>query len=293
MTAYGGKKEKTSKKAEHPIEVLKHNIPYDKTYYIDRQLRKPCERILEPLLPGITNHIFSNVSQTIYIPEKTDAFSARSAAEKDFVAVQPKTHETIYSKGLGGAQKTRKINKNKVLPIQPGQINIFGELLHSQQKKITEARPGCAKLSVTHSIHMEDASKEKNSIGVYAKVIPTCIICNIQMRQHIDKELSDAPLACDECLKKESTAQTIAERREETAKKLEERLQLTRKLWDTCVRCQKVESEGDLRECASFECPNFFQRTTSKMELIKVQIRLERFDKSIPTGSIPTEAMNE
>jgi len=46
----GSKKDKTSELAEDPLYVMKHNIPINTTYYIEKQMMKPLCKIFTPVL---------------------------------------------------------------------------------------------------------------------------------------------------------------------------------------------------------------------------------------------------
>lgn len=54
----GVKKEPAYSRAEDPLYVLEHNIPIDNNYYLENMLRKPLERIFEPVMAGNVNSLF-------------------------------------------------------------------------------------------------------------------------------------------------------------------------------------------------------------------------------------------
>jgi DNA polymerase delta subunit 1 len=53
-----GKGAKGFEKSEDPLFVLQHGIPIDTAYYIENQLRKPLERLFEPMLKNV-NSLFA------------------------------------------------------------------------------------------------------------------------------------------------------------------------------------------------------------------------------------------
>jgi DNA polymerase delta subunit 1 len=55
----GTKGEPTYSRAEDPLYVLEHNIPIDNHYYLENMLRKPLERIFDPVMKGNTNSLFA------------------------------------------------------------------------------------------------------------------------------------------------------------------------------------------------------------------------------------------
>lgn len=55
----GAKNEPAYSRAEDPLYVLEHNIPIDNMYYLENMLRKPLERIFEPVMPGSVNTLFA------------------------------------------------------------------------------------------------------------------------------------------------------------------------------------------------------------------------------------------
>lgn len=55
----GAKNEPAYSRAEDPLYVLEHNIPIDNTYYLENMLRKPLERIFDPVMQGSTSSLFA------------------------------------------------------------------------------------------------------------------------------------------------------------------------------------------------------------------------------------------
>ncbi|KAG9393357.1 DNA polymerase delta catalitic subunit POLD1 [Carpediemonas membranifera] len=53
-----GSNAKGYEKAEDPLFVLENDIPIDTTYYLEHQLKKPLERIFEPILKGHVSSLF-------------------------------------------------------------------------------------------------------------------------------------------------------------------------------------------------------------------------------------------
>jgi hypothetical protein len=70
MIARGGRSKdiKACEKAEDPLYVIERDLQIDRTYYLEQQLYNPIERILDPLVPGITSRLFSMSPCTIYLP---------------------------------------------------------------------------------------------------------------------------------------------------------------------------------------------------------------------------------
>lgn len=54
----GVKNEPAYSRAEDPLYVLEHNIPIDNNYYLENMLRKPLERIFDPVMKGSVNSLF-------------------------------------------------------------------------------------------------------------------------------------------------------------------------------------------------------------------------------------------
>lgn len=55
----GTKNQPAYSRAEDPLFVLENNLPIDNNYYLENMLRKPLERIFEPLLKGATGSLFA------------------------------------------------------------------------------------------------------------------------------------------------------------------------------------------------------------------------------------------
>lgn len=54
----GAKNEPAYSRAEDPLYVLENNIPIDNNYYLENMLRKPLERIFEPVMKRSVNQLF-------------------------------------------------------------------------------------------------------------------------------------------------------------------------------------------------------------------------------------------
>jgi DNA polymerase delta subunit 1 len=54
----GRKNEPAYSRAEDPLYVLEHNVPIDNHYYLENMLRKPLERIFEPVMKSGVNSLF-------------------------------------------------------------------------------------------------------------------------------------------------------------------------------------------------------------------------------------------
>lgn len=55
----GARNEPAYSRAEDPLYVLEHNIPIDNNYYLENMLRKPLERIFEPVMRGNVSSLFT------------------------------------------------------------------------------------------------------------------------------------------------------------------------------------------------------------------------------------------
>lgn len=55
----GAKGQPAYSRAEDPIYVLEHNLPIDNNYYLNKMLRKPLERIFEPVMAGKVSTLFT------------------------------------------------------------------------------------------------------------------------------------------------------------------------------------------------------------------------------------------
>lgn len=58
---------KAYEKAEDPLYVLEHNIAIDPTYYLENQLRKPLERIFEPILQNLDGLFEGEHTRTVKV----------------------------------------------------------------------------------------------------------------------------------------------------------------------------------------------------------------------------------
>lgn len=55
----GSKNQPAYSRAEDPLHVLENNLPIDNKYYLENMLRKPLERIFEPILKSATSSLFA------------------------------------------------------------------------------------------------------------------------------------------------------------------------------------------------------------------------------------------
>lgn len=284
ITAYGGRKEKTSKKAEHPIKIIKYNLPVDKRYYIDNQLRKPCERILEPLIPGITNKIFSSISSTIYIPATADQFARKAETVAPPVPKAPPKKAAAKGKNAPKGLFNGQVSATKkALPILAGQKSLSfspsgGGFLKAPERKITDKKEGLTEIHIKHTVTMASLSSQKGSIGNFAVVKPRCLCCSRPIDTDDDSE-ETAPAFCESCIKASKEDPTFKPQPAEDLRAMhKEHYDWSKYIWDGCVTCQGVATVEDLRECGTWECPEFFKRVSAKEKLRRIQEKLKRFE---------------
>jgi hypothetical protein len=279
ITQYGGKKEKVSKKAEHPIKVITDNMPVDKSYYIDRQLRKPCERILEPLIPGITARIFSPYASTIYIPTTAEQFARKPEAVAPPPKPAPPKKKTASGpnapKGLFNGQAPKQ---KKAPAILAGQKNIMGQFIRPVERDVTAKKEGLSEIRIHHTFRNSGLSTTKGSIGNFVLVAPRCLACNNSMDNHAGEE-DEAPAYCDSCVKagkEDSKKEPVP--MEDLPQLGKMHTDYVNNLWNICVGCQQVESVEKLRDCGTWECPNFFRRLSARTMLRRIEQKLRRFE---------------
>lgn len=207
------KKIKTHEKAEDPMYVIQNNVPVDVQYYIDKQLRKPISRLLDRLLPGVTDYLFSAKPCTIYIPPdisyvaSSGPVRARDSVKKAVVEQDPKANAPARPQGWTKA-------KNRYLV--GGQVSLFGELLKPHGEKIirnvrsigvakdkqiagqvridnkdeyvkepapdlTKPKPGYVRIDIRYRIAGVAATTEGASIGKFGYSLVKCLVCEVTM----------------------------------------------------------------------------------------------------------------
>ncbi|CAN8076161.1 unnamed protein product [Agarophyton chilense] len=140
VITHGAKNEPAYSRAEDPLYVLENNVPIDNKYYLDNMLRKPLERIFEPVMG-------SKVS-SLFVGEHTRTFSvitSKKGALMKFTKVRlsclgcrspitegaicrycvPKEAE-IYSKHLKGVVDLEKVYSSLWTECQ----RCMGEICH-------------------------------------------------------------------------------------------------------------------------------------------------------------------
>eukprot|EP00898_Chlorokybus_atmophyticus_P007411 jgi/Chlat1/7671/Chrsp64S09160 len=59
---------KAYEKSEDPIYVLENNLPIDTKYYLEQQLKKPLERIFEPIMKNPQSLLSGDHTRSVFIP---------------------------------------------------------------------------------------------------------------------------------------------------------------------------------------------------------------------------------
>lgn len=311
-----GNKAKNLEKAEDPIYVLEHDIPIDKNYYIEHQLRQPFERILEPILPGITEAMFSRHSSTIYLPPKGASIAVQR--EPEFVprsklpapqnqlglsASRKKSRKplpgqlTLFStdqmdlglsrKPVGPPAKKpaakgglTKAQIKKYAP-PPGQVDLFGKVLVEPRWTVQQKKEGYEPVNLDRSMNSESFAGNASQISHYVARGHKCLACSSPMPEFpADRP---APATCDRCLVEKVDLLSMATKadlaRDALVARTEAKEKETSAMWNRCVGCQKVASLEDLDPCSNLTCDIFFRRTRSKIEMKRLYASLERFER--------------
>lgn len=147
MVARGGdaKKIKAHEKAEDPAYVIANNVPIDVSYYVENQLRKPIARLLEPLMPGITEYLFSPTPSTIYVPADISSVALMRPPKVRTSLNEGADDSSDEEDGIPKNNKKKKEadparppgwTKNPVKHLVGGQCTLFGEVARPLGEKI-------------------------------------------------------------------------------------------------------------------------------------------------------------
>ena len=147
VVARGDSSIKAHEKAEDPLWTIQHDLQIDRQYYLMNQLMKPVERILEPLLPGITSRLFSAAPCTIYIPSSvaakarklTKARTGTGASESQFALVVGSSSSSPAAATPKPAAKKKPVARGDLTArLVPGQTSL---LMNEMSGKPTILKP--------------------------------------------------------------------------------------------------------------------------------------------------------
>lgn len=244
----GGPKDKISDLGEDPMYALKNNIPLNTKHYIDAY-RKPMERLLETIMPGIVSRIFDDkplqtdkrVQGTLFGSKKAEAPHATTAGKDD-------TPDRPISRGsqltLDWARKMSKLNVGDV------------------DKRLNEARLRYQNGTRTRNI-VQIASQ--TAFGKRLLISETCLMCNTPVE--------DNRAVCVRC--KEKQAQKVQTLRERTKQQREQYLAQKTQLWDKCRGCAGSDAAAKL--CDNDGCASFFARDLAVIEYERTEKQMARF----------------
>lgn len=137
IVARGDKSVKKHEKAEDPLYVIQHDLQIDREYYLMNQLRNPVERILEPLIPGITERLFSTAPCTVYLPPSVALRAKRLTTARVSTGSTESRLAMLASAGASAAAQSpappppppqppkKKAAAKKAGKLLPGQCGLF------------------------------------------------------------------------------------------------------------------------------------------------------------------------
>ncbi|KAI0557880.1 DNA-directed DNA polymerase [Gracilaria domingensis] len=123
VITHGSKNEPAYSRPEDPLYVLENNVPIDNKYYLENMLRKPLERIFEPVMGSkVSSLFFGEHTRTVsvvtskkgalmkYAKVKLSCLGCRSPINEGAICKYyvPKEAE-IYSKHMKGVVELEKV----------------------------------------------------------------------------------------------------------------------------------------------------------------------------------------
>lgn len=96
----GSKGEPAYSRAEDPLYVLEHNVPIDNQYYLDNMLKKPLERIFEPIMKSGTHSLFvgSHTRSVAVVKPKTGGIMAFTKVQQSCLGCKAPVKEGALCK---------------------------------------------------------------------------------------------------------------------------------------------------------------------------------------------------
>ena len=138
IVARGDKSVKKHEKAEDPLYVIQHDLQIDREYYLMNQLRNPVERILEPLIPGITERLFSTAPCTVYLPPSVALRAKRLTTAR--VSTGSSESRLAMLASAGGAPASADAAQAPAPPPPPPQPPMISEQKLSRIGKVRPAK---------------------------------------------------------------------------------------------------------------------------------------------------------
>jgi hypothetical protein len=290
---------KTSDKAEDPDYVVEHNCPIDRKYYIENQLRLPVERVIEPLVPGITNRKFGTTACTIYVPQnpgaKDDKYRDRIASvplppppPKQAIAPPPAAKGALKGAAKRKAEAMagqRLLFSSEV--IQPPTkkpttqeliYKAYDESLKKQARIASALVPGQSMLFSDKLISAPNRNLERATEGAVAlKHKPRITAATPSTSAGCIGRFITEVHKCLYCGERMAAAQQDLppaycddcnyynpEKLPAVTDFVMEQYRRIKEcndhLWETCRGCQNVQSIEELRPCKTHTCPIFYKR---------------------------------
>lgn len=288
-----GKNAKTNEKGEDPFIMMQKQIPIDRNYYLENQLRKPVSRILDVIMPGISNYLFDGCE----INEKPKVnMPITSFFNKEGIKLKPTESQLKLAKHAGEKRKIEKIEQEEEKErtksdYEPSNLTL--EWARAKSKlNISEIKK---EISKKHNVVVIKGSRYSSSNAFGMLQIHKCLKCGINVQQQPNSassnqccaicypkecdceenitirdmkqknEIVEAPLLCRKCELLPST--TI----DNIVRPLFFQCQSTKekytKVWDTCLKCMKMTNIEEVESCANKSCKNWYTRYKSRFDL--------------------------
>jgi len=183
--------------AEHPSWVLEHDISIHQSAYID-MLRKPIQRLLEPILPGVTALLFDGISMQHQGKSVQKTLDGKTYDEEK-VAKQEEGKKVRFESEHAPSNLTlqwaREKSAIKVADLEKRLRD------HLYERRGTKRQAGAEEQSgITQQYTVKVSSNNPFlKAGMFATV-PNCINC----KQPIHKKAGNtSTTVCGECAKKD------------------------------------------------------------------------------------------
>jgi len=305
-----GQKAKTSEKGENPVYMMQNNIPIDKDYYLENQLRKPVCRILDVIVPGAGKMLFESkpinpnpkVNSTI-----TSFFGNRAKATEEEMRRAQHAGEKRSQKQEEEEEKHRTCSSwppsNLTLEWARKRSRID---LHKIKEAI-ESRHG-TNISMRRKYNPNNPFVRED--GFKVKIVYKCSRCEGQVPDDValrvcaichpaekcdceENQRSGAPLLCDRCSKAATSSAPVVKTLKDTRKRYEDSKKANKDAWDTCLKCMSTKDIEDVEGCSNTSCKNWYKRLKTRLDLGEDTQQLDRLSFCCDAHSLLSVACSE
>lgn len=269
--------------AEDPSYVIKHNIPIDISYYIEKQLFNPIGKLFAPYC---AQDVMKN-AEIEFISKHN--ISGRDVGEE----MESKKEEYMFAKGSEATIKTvfrsylqSKTKRSRAeIQVENDKKRKKNEERRTQRRAVATVDPRQKTLAGFFHTQPSAPPSRKRPISTPQEPKP--------LKKYMDGRINNASLCacCDKvlttnsfCKDCTSSVETHTSKYTEQTRHLHRLQNADRNILDICRAC-KHEPGVDYVKCATASCHLFFRRDEIKKRITDSEKIIGQFEKTFPTVS--------